>query len=399
MLIVDFIKLALNSVIGLKIRSFLTSLGIAIGIAAVVLLTSIGEGIHKFMLSEFTQFGTNLISIVPGKTSTMGMSGAILSNVRPLSLNDALALKRINGIEAIEPVIQGNAAVEANKRRRRTTVFGVGSNVPAVWKIQVQRGRFLPPDDPRTARAFAVLGSKLKTELFAETSALGARIRIGGERYRVIGVMESKGQILGFDLDDAIYIPAAKSMSMFNRDSLMEIDLVYQAGMDANDVAEKIKTLLIARHGNEDFTITTQEQMLDTLSDILNILTLAVAALGSISLFVGGVGILTIMTIAVRERTPEVGLLRAIGASRSQVLLLFMVEAITLASLGGFAGLCLGAGGALLLGLAFPALPIQLSLQYIIIAELLAVVIGLIAGVTPALRAANLNPVDALRAE
>ena len=399
MLIKDFAQLALSSVIGLRMRSFLTALGIAIGIAAVVLLTSIGEGIHRFVLAEFTQFGTNLISIVPGKTTTMGLSGAVLSNVRPLSLDDALALKRIPQIEAIEPVIQGNAAVEANKLSRRTTVFGVGSNVPAVWQIQVAKGRFLPTDDPRTARAFAVLGSKLEQELFANKNALGQRIRIGGERYRVIGVMESKGQILGFDLDDAIYIPAAKSMSMFNRESLMEIDLVYRAGSDANQVANNIKQLLIARHGDEDFTITTQEQMLDTLGNILSILTLAVAALGSISLFVGGVSILTIMTIAVRERTPEVGLLRAIGATRSQILLLFLSEAITLSAIGGIAGLIIGGGGALILGLAIPALPTQLSWHYILLAELLAIVIGLIAGVAPATRAANLNPVEALRAE
>jgi putative ABC transport system permease protein len=399
MLIKDFVQLAFSSVIGLRMRSFLTALGIAIGIAAVVLLTSIGEGIHRFVLAEFTQFGTNLISIVPGKTTTMGLSGAVLSNVRPLSLDDALALKRIPQIEAIEPVIQGNAEVKANKLSRRTTVFGVGSSVPAVWQIQVAKGRFLPPDDPRTARAFAVLGSKLEQELFANKNALGQRIRIGGERYRVIGVMESKGQILGFDLDDAIYIPAAKSMSMFNRESLMEIDLVYRAGSDASQVADNIKQLLIARHGDEDFTITTQEQMLDTLGNILGILTLAVAALGSISLFVGGVGILTIMTIAVRERTPEVGLLRAIGASRSQILLLFLSEAITLSGIGGVAGLLIGGGGALLLGLAIPALPTQLSWHYILLAELLAVFIGLIAGVAPATRAANLNPVEALRAE
>jgi len=399
MLIKDFIKLAFSSVIGLRTRSFLTALGIAIGIAAVVLLTSIGEGIHRFVLAEFTQFGTNLISIVPGKTTTMGLSGAVLSNVRPLSLDDALALKRIPQVKAIEPVIQGNAEVEANKKSRRTTVFGVGSNVPAVWQIQVARGRFLPADDPRTARAFAVLGSKLQQELFGDKNSLGQRIRIGGERYRVIGVMESKGQILGFDLDDAIYIPAAKSMSMFNRESLMEIDLVYRAGADANEVADNIKKLLLARHGDEDFTITTQEQMLDTLGNILGILTLAVAALGSISLFVGGVGILTVMTIAVRERTPEVGLLRAIGASRSQILLLFLSEAITLSSIGGVAGLIIGGGGALLLALAIPALPTQLSWHYILLAELLAVFIGLIAGVAPAIRAANLNPVEALRSE
>lgn len=395
----DFTQLSLSSVIALRMRSFLTALGISIGIASVVLLTSIGEGIHQFMLSEFTQFGTNLMTITPGRTTTMGTSGAVIGNVRPLSLDDSEALRRLPEVESVVPVIQGNAAVKVGKRSRRTTVLGVGPDVPQLWQMGVSLGRFLPDDDPRSARSFAVLGSKLHSELFPDQSPLGQLIRIGGERYRVLGVMESKGQILGFDLDDTIYIPAIKSMGMFNRDSLMEIDILYRAGSDSKALAKKVKKLMLARHGDEDFTITTQEQMLDVLGNILNILTMAVAALGSISLFVGGVGILTIMTIAVRERTGEVGLLRSIGAQREQILALFIGEAIVLSGIGGLSGLILGAGGALLLGLAIPALPIKLAWYYILLAELLAVLIGLIAGVLPATRAANLNPVEALRAE
>ncbi|MFZ1984692.1 MAG: ABC transporter permease, partial [Desulfatitalea sp.] len=342
----DTITLSLHAVVSHRLRSFLTALGIAVGIAAVVLLTSLGEGIHRYVLAEFTQFGTNLIGITPGKTNTTGFSGGVISNVRPLSLADSIALAQMPRVIATVPVVQGNASVEFEQRSRRTYIFGVGAAAPQVWQIRVALGRFLPDDDPRVARAFAILGSKVKQELFGTQNPLGQRLRIGSEQYRIMGVMESKGQMLGFDLDDAVYIPAARAMSLFNRNSLMEIDLLYAAGSRSEDVAQRVKSLLVARHGDEDFTVVTQDQMLEVLGSVLNILTMAVGALGGISLVVGGVGILTIMTIAVHERTAEIGLLRAVGADRAQILALFIGEAIVLSSLGGLAGLVIGAGGA-----------------------------------------------------
>ena len=399
MLINDSAKLAIAALSSQRMRSFLTALGIAVGIASVVLLTSIGEGIHKFVLSEFTQFGTNLIAVSPGKTTTAGMSGAIISNVRPLSIDDALALAQNPKILGVVPFVQGNAPVEFGKRSRRTYVFGVGSQVPMVWQMKVAMGRFLPDDDPRTARAFAVLGSTVKDELLGSVNPLGRRIRIGGERYRVIGVMESKGQMLGFDLDDAVYIPTQRALAMFDRESLMEIDMIYSGDSNVDEIVKNVKALLMDRHGAEDFTITTQEQMLDVLGSVLNILTLAVGALGGISLLVGGVGILTIMTISVTERRAEIGLLRAIGAGRGQILSFFIGEAVVLSSIGGLAGLMIGGGGAWLLGMIVPALPTHTPWLYVVLAEILAALIGLLAGVLPAHRAANLDPIEALRAE
>jgi len=399
MLLKDSVKLSLAALFSQRMRSFLTTLGITVGIASVVLLTSLGEGVHRFVLSEFTQFGTNLIGVIPGKATTAGMSGGIISNVRPLSMDDAAALRRIPNIIAVAPVVQGNAPVEFGKRSRRTYIFGVGPQAPKVWQIRVAKGRFFTADDPSASRAFAVLGSKVKDELFVGENPLGRRIRIGGERYRVIGVMESKGQLLGFDLDDAVYIPTSRALAIFNRDSLMEIDLLYATGSSADQVANKIKKLLMARHGAEDFTIITQEQMLDVLGSVLDILTLAVGAVGGISLLVGGVGILTIMTIAVNERTAEIGLLRAIGAGRRHILFLFIGEAVVLSSIGGLAGLIIGAGGAWFLGVAVPALPTHTPWSYVVLAEILAASIGLLAGVLPAHRAANLDPIEALRAE
>ena len=395
----DAVKLSLQSLASQRMRSLLTALGIAVGIAAVVLLTSLGEGIHRFVLSEFTQFGTNLIGVTPGKATTHGLAGAVISNVRPLSLADAEALARLPRVIATVPVLQGNAAVQYRSRTRRTYILGVGPDVPAVWQMRVAQGRFLPRDDLSAARAFIVLGSKVRSELFGSENPLGRIVRVAGERYRVVGVMESKGQMLGFDLDDGVYIPVSRAMALFNRESLMEIDVLYAPGSSSEEVAARIKTLLVARHGAEDFTITTQDQMLEVLGSILGILTMAVGALGGISLLVGGVGILTIMTIAVHERTSEIGLLRALGAGRGQILSMFMGEAVVLASLGGLAGLLLGAGGAWLLGQLVPALPTHTPWQYVIMAELLAAAIGLLAGVLPARRAARLDPIEALRAE
>jgi putative ABC transport system permease protein len=399
MFIRDGVTLSLQAVLSHRMRSFLTALGIAVGIAAVVLLTSLGEGIHRYVLSEFTQFGTHLISISPGRASTAGLPGGVISNVRPLTIADALALEKLPRVISAVPVVQGNAAVQYEQRSRRTFVLGVGPDAPRVWQLAVAQGRFLPQEDPRVARAFAVLGSKVKNELFGSANPLGRRVRIGGEKYRVIGVMASKGQLLGFDLDDAVYIPAGRALALFNRESLMEIDLLYAAGSSSEDVARRTRQLLIDRHGAEDFTIITQDQMLDVLGSVLNILTLAVGALGGISLLVGGVGILTIMTISVNERKSEIGLLRALGAGRHQISALFIGEAVVLASLGGLAGLAIGAGGAWLLGWAIPALPTHTPWSYVLLAELLAAIIGLLAGVLPARHAARLDPIEALRAE
>ena len=395
----DFLKLTGSSILAHRMRSSLTALGIAVGIAAVVLLTSIGEGIHQFVLSEFSQFGTNLIKINPGRTTTSGQSLGMFGNELPLTIEDAEALKKLPATKAVIAAVQGNAEVEAGNRRRRTTVQAVGAQMPEVFNIRVQQGRFLPDDDPVAPRAYAVLGSKLRDELFGDHNPLGQRITIGGDRFRIIGVMESKGSVLGFDLDDTVYIPAARGLSLFNREGLVEIDVLYPEHMDPEKVVRSLKQALEARHGREDFTITTQQQMLDVLSSVLNVLTFAVGAIGAISLLVGAIGIVTIMTISVNERTSEIGLLRALGARQQQILGLFLGEAIVLAMIGGVSGLLFGIGIAQLLHFFLPALPVYTPLIYVLLAEMTALIIGLLAGVLPARRAAQLDPVEALHAE
>jgi putative ABC transport system permease protein len=395
----DLVKFTGGSVLAHRMRALLTALGIAVGVAAVVLLTSIGEGVRRFVVAEFTQFGTNIINVTPGTTQTMGGSIGVFGTVRPLSIDDAEALRRAPYATASVPVVQGNAEVEGNGRKRRVTVYGVGHEFATAFRFEVGAGSFLPPDDPRAPRSLAVLGSKMAQQLFGASNALGASIRVGSERYRVVGVMRAKGTMIGFDLDDTVYLPAARALDLFDRDSLFEIDVLYDEDAPVDEVVDGIRRVMVARHGDEDFTITTQQQMLDTLGSVLGVLTFAVAALGSISLLVGAVGIFTIMTIAVRERTAEVGLLRALGAGRDQVLALFLTEAVVLSLLGGLAGLAFGAAVAWLLGQAVSQLPVSFSTLFMGLALGLSVLIGLVAGILPAMNAARLDPVEALRAE
>lgn len=395
----DLIRLTAGSVRAQRLRAALTALGIGIGVTAVVLLTSIGEGVHRFVVSEFTQFGTNIVSVTPGKTQTMGGSIGAFGNIRPLTVDDAQALRRAPHIESVNAMMQGNAEVEALGRKRRTTIYGVSPSFAAAFRFEVAQGEFLPEDDPRAPRSLAVLGSKMNAELFRGASALGQTIRVGGQRYRVIGVMKPKGTTLGFDLDDTVFIPTAKALELFDRNSVFEIQLHHEEGARVQEVVDGIRRILVARHGAEDFTITTQQQMLDTLGSVLSVLTFAVGALGSISLLVGGVGIFTIMTIGVSERTAEIGLLRALGARQMQVLRVFLSEAILLSAIGGIGGLIVGLGIAATLDLGVPALPVSYSPLFIMLSEALAVVVGLVAGILPAMRAAKLEPVDALRAE
>jgi putative ABC transport system permease protein len=395
----DFLRFTTRSIVAHRLRSTLTALGIGIGVTAVVLLTSIGQGINRYVVDQFTQFGTTTLSVQPGKTSTLGLSPGVLNSVRPLSLQDALALERVPDVEHSVPAVSGTATVEGNGRARTANVFAVGPDFDLAFKFNVSEGTFLPPDDLERPRALAVLGAKLYSELYGSSNALGARIRVGGERYRVVGIMEAKGEMVGVNLDDTVYIPAARGLELFGRQGLHEIDVLYRAGAPVDEVVAGIRRLLIARHGAEDFTIVTQQQMLDVLGSIINVLTLGVAALGGISLLVGGVGIFTIMTIAVRERTQEIGLLRAIGARKSGVARLFVGEAMLLAALGGAGGLAVGIAIVALVGWAVPNLPTEVSPLYVGLSELIAIGIGLIAGVLPARHAADLAPLDALRTE
>ncbi len=398
---IDLMSLSWGAIAGHRLRSALTMLGIAIGIASVILLTSIGEGIRVYVLSEFTQFGTNLIAVNPGKSNTTGGNPtAMAGTIRKLTIEDAEALRRIPQVEATMPVAFGNARVEHGERGRSVLIYGVTSVMPRVWKFGVRHGRFLPETDPRHGSPLVVLGMKLKREVFGDANALGERVRIGGRPFRVIGVMESKGQFLQLDLDDTAFVPVSEAMRLFNRDDLIEMDVAFRSATAQDGVVREIRRILTERHqGEEDFTVTTQDTMLSTLDRIIGVVTSAVGAIGGISLVVGAIGILTMMWISVNESTSEIGLLRALGARRRQVLAFFLLQAALLATAGGAFGIAAGIGIARALKIVLPRLPVNTPIHYVLAALALSFTVGLLSGVLPARRAAGLDPVEALRAE
>jgi putative ABC transport system permease protein len=396
----DLLGLTLEALRAHRMRYFLTALAIAVGVAAVVLLSSIGEGTRRFILAQFSQFGTTLISVTPGKTETTGMPGIQGGSVRKLTIDDARALARVPGITEVMPNAYGSAIVEFGNRGRRVYVYGATGELPVVWSMDVAIGEFLPLMDWDRGSAVVVLGPTLRRELFGEENALGKVVRIGESRFRVIGIMEPKGQMLGFDLDDAAYIPVADAMRLFNRPELDEIHLLATTPDDIDPAAKRARAMLIDRHaGKEDFTIVTQEDGLGMVNRILGIITGVVTGIAMISLFVGAIGILTIMWIVVQERTQEIGLSMALGATRGQILGWYLFEAGLTAIAGGTIGLLAGMGGSWLLAAAVPGLSTYTSPGVILAALGMALVVGLGAGVAPALRAAALDPVDALRGE
>jgi putative ABC transport system permease protein len=391
---------AARAVFAHRLRSGLSALGIAIGVASVVLLTSIGEGARRYIFEQFNQFGTNLLAINPGKAETVGLPGILGGTTHKLTFDDVLPLERLEAVQEVLPMAYGTARVEARGRGRSVYVYGVTPNVPRVWNMGVRQGSFWPEADPRRGYATAVLGPTLKRELFGSANALGELVRIGGGRFRVIGIMEPRGSLLGIDIDDAVYIPTASAMTLLKRTELDEVHVQYRPGYDYHLLVERVTDVLAERHrGNEDFTITSQEAMLEVFGNVMNVITAAVGAIGGISLLVGMIGILTTMWIAVGERTPEIGLLRAVGAGRAQVRRVFLAEAATLAFAGGVAGLAGGLALAWLLRTVVPGLPVETPVIFAVAALVLSAATGLAAGVLPAQRAARLDPVEALRAE
>jgi putative ABC transport system permease protein len=396
----ELFRFGLDAVRGQGLRSSLSVLGVAIGISAVSLLTAIGEGTRTYVLSQFLQFGTNILSVNPGKTDTLGIPGMLGGTTHKLTIEDAMAIRRLPGVEAVVPLCVSQARVAAWGRGRNVFVYGVSREMPAVWSFQLGIGSFLPEGDPRRGADVCVLGPKLAAELFGEENPLGERVRVGGRRLRVIGVMQPKGQILGIDLDDAAYLPVATAMQIFNRDELEEINVLYSHAGLTDSLVEEIRRLLIARHrGKEDFTITTQQAMLEVFGKVMRAITIGVGAIGGISLLVGAIGILTMMWISVGERTAEIGLLRAVGASAAEVQRVFLWEALVLSLLGGLAGVLAALAVAGLLRALFPGLPLGASPAFVLAALALSAGTGLASGALPARRAARLDPVDALRSE
>jgi putative ABC transport system permease protein len=397
---IDLMRLSSGAMRGHPLRSILSMLGIAIGVAAVIMLTSLGEGARRYMVSEFSQFGTNILAVNPGKTETGGIPGAFGGTTQKLTIDDAEALSRVPVLERVVPLAFAQARVEGGGRGRSVFIYGSTSDLPEVFKFSVGQGDFLPEGDPRRGAAVAVLGPKLKRELYGDDNALGQFVRVAGARLRVIGIMEPKGQILGMDMDDAAYVPVATAMRLFNLEEVQEIDIIIPHEGLTKAAIEAVRRVLIDRHrGEEDFTITSQSEMLEVFGRVMDILTLGVAVIAGISLLVGSIGIFTMMWISVGERTAEIGLLRALGATAQQVRQVFLTEAILMTMAGGLAGLLFGLAATLVLRLFVPAFPAGAPIEYVVAALTVSGLAGILSGVGPARRAASLTPVDALRTE
>ena len=399
MSIADLFRFAVRSLRGHRLRTALSLLGMAIGVAAVVALTALGEGARRYVIDQFASIGTNLLIVVPGKTETTGIPGAIGGTVNDITLEDAEAVDRqIPEVDKVAPIVVGTEDVAYGARRRQVAIVGSTEEFEEVRKLSVARGEFLPPAEMQRGRSVAVLGQKVAHELFpGGEEPVGKIVRIGGWRMRVIGVLASRGVQLGMNVDDVVIIPVGTGMKMFDRRSLFRIFVQVRSTADLERAKDKVIRLFKTRHdGDEDITVLTQDAVVSTFSQILGALTLAVGAIAAISLTVAGIGIMNVMLVAVAERTREIGLLRAVGVGRRQVLTVFLTEAALLSAAGGLVGLAVGWTAVEILVEIFPALPASPPPWAVVAALVLSFGVGLLFGWLPARRAARLDPVLAL---
>ena len=395
-------KVALEAIMSNKVRSSLTMLGVIIGVLSVILLVSIGEGAKVYITKELTGLGTNLLVIMPGKTGTSGgFHPPSAGTVRKLTYDDALALKRRAWLltDAV-PIVLGTGKVKFLNKGRDTTIIGTTAEFERVRNLFVETGSFVTQADADSKSRVVVLGRKVKDELFGQENALGRVVMLSDARYRVVGVMRKKGMSLGWDVDDLVFIPVTSGQELFDTDALFEIIASTPRSEDVDRAIAQIKDVLIRRHAHkEDFTIMTQGAMLETMNTILNVLTAVLGGIAGISLLVGGIGIMNIMLVSVRERTREIGIRKAIGARNRDIMAQFMIEAVTLSGVGGVIGIVIGVGIALLIPVFVTVLPTSVSAWSIIMAFSFSMAVGVFFGVYPARKAAHQDPIQALRYE
>jgi putative ABC transport system permease protein len=393
----DLIAFAAGALRGHRLRTVLSVAGVAVGIAAVVALTALGEGARRYVTQEFMSLGTNLLIVLPGKVETTGMIPIMGGTTHDLTIDDCQAIAaRIPLVKVVAPVVTGTETVSAGGRGRSVPVLGTTADMQEVLSLTVGSGRFLSPGDPKQGGAEVVLGVDVAQEIFGNESPLGRVVRIGQWRFRVVGVLEPKGQSLGFDLDDVVVIPVRTAMRIFNRSSLARAWVDVRSHEEVAAAKQAVIELLARRHRADDVTVITQDAVLSTFSSVLNVLTLALVAIASVSLTVAGVGIMNVMLVAVAERRQEIGLLKAIGASTGQVLGVFITEAAVLSTIGGVVGLVAGWTSVRAFVSIYPSFPASTPAWAVAASLAVAMVVGVVFGVLPARRAANLDPVVAL---
>jgi putative ABC transport system permease protein len=395
----DLLNFAWQVVRGSPGRTFLILLAMGIGVAAVVAVTSLGEGARLYVLNQFGSLGTNLVIVLPGRSETAGaMPGVLVGKTpRDLVLEDALALRRSHAVRRIAPLIVGAGDVRVGALRRETPVLGSTAEFIEIRRMEMAQGRFLPEGDPRQSLPVCVIGTKVAAELFGTRPALGEWLRIGDRRFRVIGVLAKQGESLGFNTDEIVIVPLAAAQALFNTESLFRVLVEAKSREQIAYAKEDVEEIIRLRHeGERDVTVITQDAVLATFDRILRALTLAVGGIAAISLAVAGILIMNVMLIAVTQRRREIGLLKALGATGRQIRLAFLTEAVLLALGGAAVGLVVGEFATNVALHLYPAIPFQAPWWALVAAPATAVITAVLFTVVPARRAARLDPVQAL---
>jgi putative ABC transport system permease protein len=399
MRIADLLKFAWQVVRGYRTRTLLILLAMGIGVAAVVAVTSLGEGARLYIVNQFGSLGTNLVIVLPGRSETAGaMPGVLVGKTpRDLTLDDALALKRSHAVRHIAPLVIGAADVHVGARVRETPVLGSTAELVDIRSMEVALGRFLPEADPRQILPVCVIGAKVAAELFGAKPALGEWLRIGDRRFRVIGIMARQGESLGFNTDEIVIVPLAAAQALFNTEALFRVLVEAKSREQTLYAKADVEEFIRLRHeGERDVTVITQDAVLATFDRILRALTLAVAGIAAISLAVAGILIMNVMLIAVTQRRQEIGLLKALGATGAQIRAAFLTEAVLLSSGGAAVGLAVGQLVRYAAVQLYPAIPFQAPWWALLAAPATAVITAVLFTLAPARRAARLDPVQAL---
>lgn len=393
----ETVNIAFTAILANKIRSFLTMLGIVIGVTSVILLISLVTGLQTFITSQIQGLGSNLLFVIPGRIGGARSPGGIQTN--KLLYADARALKnKLRDSADISASIQKTTTLKFDsKNDKRVAVFGVESNYPKiVAALKLTEGRFFKESEAASARKVVVIGKTVQENLFGQKKSVGQSITVDNLKYTVIGTLSSRGSVFGIDADNAIYAPFLSIQRQFGINNVNTIYISAKNSGEVKSVQQKAVTILKKRLTEDDFTVQSQEQALSTISQITGVLTLALGGVAAISLIVGGIGIMNIMLVSVTERTREIGLRKAVGAKSKDIRNQFLIEAVTLSALGGIIGIILGFAISLIIGRFFtttvPLWSVALSFGF-------SMLVGIIFGVAPAVRAAKLDPIQALRYE
>ena len=395
----DILRFARDAATGYPVRTALSVLAMAIGVAAVVLLTALGDGARRYVVGQFSSLGSNLVIVLPGRTGTGGFNPAtaITNTPRDLTIDDAGALRRAPAVHRVAPLAVGTSEINFGGRLREVMVAGTTRDYFAIRDFDLAQGDALPEEDWNRGSAVAVIGATIRAELFGSAPAVGQLVRIGDRRVRIVGVLKSTGQGLGMNTDELVIVPVAFAQAMFNSNTLFRV-LVEARSRDAIPQArDQTLTILTQRHrGEEDVTVITQDAVLATFDRLLGALTLAVGGIAAISLAVAGILVMNVMLVAVTQRTGEIGLLKALGAPARTIRLAFLTEAAMLSAVGALLGYLLGQLGAFALRQIFPIFPAYPPDWAVIAGLSTAIGTGLLFGFLPARRAARLDPVQAL---